>query len=55
MCTLEPISVSSDGTELQRKHMKNLKAELLRLNDVDPDHPKTIKYVSGTPTIVDKD
>ena len=48
------ITISADKTPRQREHLKMLRGEVDKLNTEDPHHPKSIKYVDGTPTIVDK-
>lgn len=44
---------SADKTAQERDHLKFLKSEVDRLNEADPSHRKTIKYVHGCPKIID--
>lgn len=46
------VQASSDRTNEDRNYLKELRAELEKLNLEDPGHPKTIKFIKGIPTIV---
>ena len=52
-CLPRGVSASSDKTTSERDYLKALIYEVTRLNESDPTNKKKIKYINGTPTIVD--
>ncbi|KAJ8671470.1 hypothetical protein QAD02_002729 [Eretmocerus hayati] len=47
------VAVSTDKTKAQREKLNAVRAEMERINDAHGSRCKTIKYIGGTPTIVD--
>ena len=47
-----PVQFSSDKTLIQRNHLKQLKAEVIRLNSTEGVPQKIIKYINGFPKII---
>ncbi|KAK7866250.1 hypothetical protein R5R35_004074 [Gryllus longicercus] len=47
------VRIFSDKTPKQRDYLNQLKLELDRLNSIEGSQEKTIKYINGTPKIID--